>query len=88
MKNRIIIIIVMSLLLVCVGAKNGCNDNSDNVATSEKHNVSGLGTFVKMQFEGHEYLVFDFLGAESGGAMCHSESCPCKPKTVFKPEQP
>ena len=78
---------IIMLALLCVAAKSGCDEGKATAATSKPVKVSGLGEFVKMQFENHEYLVFDFSGVESGGAMCHSESCPCKPNPVFKPEK-
>jgi hypothetical protein len=83
LRFALMVSITVLLTLMTIGAQNGCEDplKKQVAETSRSIRVSGFGEFVKMQFEGHEYLVFNFSGGpESGGAICHSESCPCKPK--------
>lgn len=65
------------LLTIVIGMSGCLDDPTPTAATSNLTRVPGYGSFSKLRFEEHDYILFDFPG-EGGGAICHSESCPCK----------
>lgn len=69
-------LILLSLLL-CLGAKDGC-EPPPTLPAPDSTRIPGVGLLKKMLFEGHDYIIVEFSGNESGGAICHSESCFCK----------
>lgn len=59
----------------------GCDmPERQSAEISEPTTVGYIGRFVEMEHKGHTYLVFDFTGADAGGAICHAENCRCKTK--------
>lgn len=73
MKKFIYLIFVI-FCLVCVSC-----EESPNVKSRQDMGGS-IGNIIKIEFEGHTYLIRNYNGSPyiGYGGMCHDENCKCK----------
>lgn len=67
------------LILTVVLGLSGCIEDQPSVPETSAARIGRTSTTVsKFTFESHEYVNVKYYSVDAGGAICHSESCPCK----------